>query len=237
MLPLILHGFLRKIFRLSEALTGLIYPPVCHLCRERLENPRDIVCQRCWHSLPLASPVSILPSRLHFANSDIRNLVSVWMYAESVPKIIHLLKYNGFTRLARPVGVKLGENLMEQDWFDEIDGLIPVPLHRGRERERGYNQSLLICHGIRERTGLPIVSDVLKRVKFTRTQTRLSPGERHKNVSDAFGIKASEKIHDRNFVLVDDVLTTGATLNACTDELHRFGARKIWGATACRVST
>lgn len=139
--------------------------------------------------------------------------------------------------MAGPVGERLGERLCEQPWFGEIDGLIPIPLHRGRRRERGYNQSLLICEGIRERTGLPIVSDVLKRVKYTRTQTLLSPRERHKNVSDAFRVIIPEKVRGRNLVLVDDVLTTGATLNACAGELHRAGVEKIWCATACRVSS
>ena len=231
----ILADSLRNIRRFGETLIGLIYPPVCHICKAHLENPRDVICQHCWRSLPPACPENILSNRLHFANSSILTIVSVWMFAESVQDIIHLLKYNGFTRLARPIGVKMGESLMAQDWFGEIDGLIPVPLHRGRESERGYNQSFLICLGIRERTGLPIVSDVLKRVKFTRTQTLLSPGERHENVSDAFLVTAPEKVRGRNFVLVDDVLTTGATMNACAGELDQTGVQKIWCATACRV--
>ena len=116
--------------------------------------------------------------------------------------------------------------------FQGIDCLIPVPLHAKREKERGYNQSLMICQGIHEVTGIPIGEKYLVREVYTETQTHKSAEERFKNVQDIFEVRYADELKGKHVLLVDDVLTTGATLESCAHQLENIPGITISAATA-----
>jgi ComF family protein len=143
--------------------------------------------------------------------------------AESV---VHALKYQGWPAVAGAMARRMGSLRFPPDVEHERAALVPVPLAASRLRERGYNQSAELARALGAVWGLPVRDNLLERVRATKTQTRLTPGERHRNVSGAFRARAErDALRGLHLVLVDDVVTTAATLNACAAALHAGGAR------------
>jgi ComF family protein len=142
---------------------------------------------------------------------------------------VHALKYDGWTRVAREIGERMSRMTFPPDVERERTALVPVPLSRQRLRERGFNQSALIARALEDRWQIPAWTDVLDRVTSTRSQTRLTPGERQGNVAGAFSVplEARSKIRGAHLILVDDVVTTGATLRASASALFAAGTRTI----------
>lgn len=149
-----------------------------------------------------------------------------------VQQLIHALKYRGNSEAGVFLGQELGKSIKEAPLFQGIDFLIPVPLHPKREKARGYNQSLMIAQGISEVTGIAIGSDLLARSVNTSTQTHKSKEERWKNVKDIFEVRHPERLQGKYVLLIDDVLTTGATLEACALTLSAVPGITISCATA-----
>lgn len=162
------------------------------------------------------------------------DLLSLYYFEKegTLQSIIHQLKYDGMTTLGVELGRKLGEKLRERAAVG-IDGVIPVPLHSTKLRERGYNQSEYIARGIREVTGIPVYSSLLQRHKYTTSQTQLNATERKENVGDAFSVNKRYlvDIHGKTFLIVDDVITTGATIEACAEVLMKNGAAKAFAGS------
>ena len=121
------------------------------------------------------------------------------------------------------------------DWLADADALVPVPLHWRRLWSRRYNQSLLLARALGRRTGVPVDADSLLRRKPTPSQAGQSAGARRRNVAGAFFVARPESVRDRRLILIDDVLTTGATANACARQLKRAGAKTVYLMTLCRV--
>jgi competence protein ComFC len=145
---------------------------------------------------------------------------------------IHSFKY----RYMRALAVPLGEMLVDF-WAENrlpVDVLVPVPLHRRRVRERGYNQSRLLAEHLGHSVGVPVVCDALRRTRYTVSQTHLSADERRQNVAGAF-FCANLSLQDKRALLIDDVCTTGSTLEACSVALRAGGARSVWALTLARA--
>lgn len=142
---------------------------------------------------------------------------------------MHALKYGGWTRVAEPMAIRMARTDWPADVVAERTALVPVPLARERARERGYNQSELLARVISDCWRVPVWTDVLERRRKTKTQTRLTPGERLANVAGAFSIApgTAGRLRGAHVVLVDDVITTASTLNACGGALYDAGARII----------
>ncbi len=141
--------------------------------------------------------------------------------------MVHSLKYAGWTALAEPMAEQMARLTFPRDVVEERSALVPVPLAATRLRERGFNQSDLLARALGRRWALPVL-DALGRRRATGTQTRLTPDDRLRNVAGAFAnLLCSEKLAGQHIVLVDDVVTTAATLNACATALHEGGARII----------
>jgi ComF family protein len=138
------------------------------------------------------------------------------------------------TLLGLRLGRDIGEKIREERLFTKADYLIPVPLHKAKLRERGYNQSELLCKGIAEVTKIPMSSTFLKRKRHTQTQTRLSWEERKQNVSNAFMIETKHEkvLAGTTVIVVDDVITTGSTINECAKILRECGVREVFAASA-----
>lgn len=216
-----------------------IYPPLCFICSTRLENGDERVCSECWSSFPafkLGDPVwHELKDR--FARSGAVSGFLSCFYFEGEGKLqtaIHLLKYQGMKSIGVMLGKEIGERMRGNSLFTSACVLVPVPLHRLKQRERGFNQSEFICKGISLVSGIHAQANVLRRFKYTQSQTQLSLEERQRNVGDAFSIdpRCRGAIRGKRFLLVDDVITTGATIHACALELVRAGAQSVFAASA-----
>ena len=144
-------------------------------------------------------------------------------------EIIHLLKYGSMKSIGVQIGAEIGHRIAADERLRDADYCIPVPLHKLRLRERGYNQCDYLCRGIVAVTGIPTRANVLLRTKATRTQTELRHEERRKNVANAFSINPDLRsaLKGKKLLLVDDVITTGSTIAACAEELYKAGAARV----------
>jgi ComF family protein len=197
---------------------------VCGRCWSRLAALPHPQCARCGH--PLRGRCGWCPLIPDYVIA-VRSVC--WMHRGSGATIVHALKYRAWHAVAR----EMAERMCRLSWpaYAAIDAaiLIPVPLARSRERERGYNQSERLARAFAERRRATLWSDALERVKSTETQTRLTAEDRLANVSNAFRVRDAcvQAMRNAHVVLVDDVVTTGATLNACAAALREGGARSI----------
>ncbi|HET6761215.1 MAG TPA: phosphoribosyltransferase family protein [Gemmatimonadaceae bacterium] len=151
------------------------------------------------------------------------------MPAEPASSIVHALKYGGWSKVADEMAERMGRLSWPRDVADERSALIPVPLASARKRERGYNQSALIAADLSKRWRIPVWENMVVRSRETRSQTRLTPEQRLGNVAGSFQIGARnlDAVRGAHLVIVDDVVTTAATLNACAKVLYEAGARII----------
>jgi ComF family protein len=231
-----------SVARAGGALLDLLLPRVCVVCGRQLGMlERELVCGRCWlRACELPWPRCErcghpLDTRRHATPCRWCDLLPPFVRAArslcAVPggtagDIVHALKYHEWPAVARSMGRRMATLRFPRDVEEERSALVPVPLARTRERERGYNQSVELARAIGAAWSLPVRDDLLVRARATETQTRLTPGERHRNVSGAFSVTVERSsLRGLHLVLVDDVVTTAATLNACAAALHAGGAR------------
>lgn len=196
---------------------------LCTVCIGRLLRMPAPQCDRCGHPRTTGSCrwCELLPPFVRAVRSV------CWVPGGTAGEMVHKLKYSGWTALAVPMAEQMARLNFPQDVTEERELLVPVPLAAARARERGYNQSELLARVLGRYWDVP-VREALARHRSTETQTRLTPGDRLRNVSGAFAtILGREELAGRHVVLVDDVVTTAATLNACAAALHSGGARII----------
>ena len=236
--------------RILDALVSVVLAPSCAACNELLDHPTGgPVCDRCWRSiLPLTPPLcdrcgDPLPSwraisvplarcpRCRRARRFVDRARAIGAYDGALRAVVHALKYEGRRSLAPRLAA-----LMRERGDDVLAGaccVIPVPLHPSRRRHRGFNQA----EDLARQLHLPIVR-ALDRVRATATQTGLPAAERHRNLRDAFApTRTGRSLIDTVVVLVDDVCTTGATLEACASVLKANGVGEVRALTAARVVT
>lgn len=222
----------------------LVFPPRCGNCQRlgvyfcadcltRLTPPNAPRCPRCDQILEIPLPphaTHCTSCRTDFPSLQGLRIFSV--YQNELKAAIHALKYNGLADLAQPLGEK-----MAADWQARgvaVDGVIPVPLHPARVQQRGYNQSTLLAKVLCEKINAPLREDVLVRVRPTRPQVGLTRAERLNNVINAF--ESQNPLQGGTWLLVDDVCTSGATLEACAAVLLAAGATAVWAVAAARPS-
>ena len=172
-------------------------------------------------------------ARLFWGHLPLVRAAALFYYEShsEVSKLIYKLKYGDHPEYGYLMGQYLAEDFSMNGFFDGIDAIVPVPISRKRKWSRGYNQSEHIAKGIARVTGLPVRTDIVKRKSFQSSQTHLNWWQRHGNVEDAFTLKKAEWAKDKHLLLVDDVLTTGATVISCAKEICRAGNVKISVAT------
>ncbi len=222
---------------------GLIAPKHCLICNKFIEDEVSLrfeyICNECFDKLPLApSPDLIFNQLLININplylSKITCLIALQENKEYI-ELIHYVKYQSFKRLGFSFGVMLGKLLQNSNMTD-YDFIVPVPIHSAKERERGFNQSDIISNGISSVLSIPVNKKLIKRKSYTQTQTLLSKEERKTNVADVF-VPFNENIEliNKKCLLIDDVLTTGSTINFAAKELLKCGAERVDGATVARA--
>lgn len=219
------------------SILNLFYPRVCAACGETLLKDEETVCLKCRYTLPFTGYENHADNPLaqvFYGRVRFHAVTACFFFAKSgkVQHLIHELKYKNNPEAGIFLGQELGKTIKDAPLFQGIDYLIPVPLHPRREKQRGYNQSLLIAQGINEVTGIPIGDKYLIRAIYTTTQTKKSAEERHKNVKDIFEVRFPEELEGKHVLLIDDVLTTGATLESCAHQLENIPGITISAATA-----
>lgn len=219
------------------SILNLFYPRVCAACGETLLKDEETVCLKCRYTLPFTGYENHADNPLaqvFYGRVRFHAVTACFFFAKSgkVQHLIHELKYKNNPEAGFFLGQELGKTIKDAPLFQGIDYLIPVPLHPRREKQRGYNQSLLIAQGINEVTGIPIGDKYLIRAVYTTTQTKKSADERHKNVKDIFEVRFPEELEGKHVLLIDDVLTTGATLESCAHQLENIPGITISAATA-----
>jgi len=220
-----------------EPILQFVYPHLCLACGGDLQDNDRLVCETCWLSIETVHSEDDLYQQFAAkltSDGVVSRLISLFYFEKDgkLQAIIHGLKYQGYTSLGVKAGRKIGELIRANNDLSKADALVPVPLHPQKKRERGYNQSEFICRGIEEVSGISVRTDLLRRRKYTVSQTQLSFEERKENVGDAFEIneKRRDDISGKSFILVDDVITTGSTINACARELRDAGAAGVHAA-------
>lgn len=239
----------------AAVLLDLLFPPFCPLCHVRLgEGRRDPLCGSCWERLERLLPPYCarcgrpLPtfegsgSPEHSPCEPCRRRRPLFAYARAatlyggrVREALHSLKFQGKTAMARPLGDLMAEAGGAMVPVEEVDCLVPVPLHPSREAERGFNQSWLLARRVGRRWGVPVESRALRRRRSTRPQTDLDVEERRSNVRGVFSVSRPEAFSRRHVLLIDDVFTTGATVSECARVLLAAGAATVGVLTVARV--
>jgi ComF family protein len=243
------------------AAVDLLFPPFCAVCRRPLgAGRRDPVCGECWQGIarvappwcricgvelgrfsPAAEPEP-RPESTHRCGACRRRPPAFTYaraaagYGDIVREAVHGLKFRGRRALAAPLGDLVLEMGRASLAVPEPDLLVPVPLHPRRQRERGFNQALLLARRIARGWALPVRADVLSRITHTAPQSELTADARRANVRGAFALRRPEIVAGRHVVLVDDILTTGATASACAACLRDGGAAVVGVLTVARVS-
>lgn len=214
-------------------LLNLFYPNLCSMCRLPLYRGETVICTRCVASLPYTefwksdnNPVA----QKFWGQIDIVAACSLLYIRKGyrARKLIHLLKYKGETRVGYKLGYLLGLHMLESVTYADVDYVIPVPLHPKKERKRGFNQSVYIAEGIAAALGATVATQFVRRVVNTQTQTQKTRVERYSNVRSIFEVSHANRLIGKHLLVVDDVITTGATIESCAAELLN--------AAACRVS-
>jgi ComF family protein len=227
---------MNTLAQVFDDILGLFYPQLCITCGERLISQEEYLCMKCWFDLPVSrfeNERENKVAQLFWGRVQIEHATSYFQYRKGsrYQKLVHFIKYRGLKELGFETGRRFGDVLAEAEIFTQIDKIVPVPLHPKKQKKRGFNQSEWIARGIAEALNKPVFEKNLYRKIFTSTQTRKNRFERWQNVEGIFGVKNPEELENQHVLLVDDVVTTGSTLEACAYELLKIPGVKVSIAT------
>ncbi|GBE41463.1 MAG TPA: ComF family protein [Nitrospirae bacterium] len=222
---------------IKNKVLNTLFPEKCPVCNENSSDHKTApICTVCWNSiqpyegprcnrcgLPLNSDSSIICGECIKDEPAYRSVRTFGLYKGPLKKAINLLKYHNMKRLSKP----LSEIILRME-IPQVDAVIPVPLYKDRLRQREFNQSALLAKFTARKSGASLIVDCLVKVKDTMPQVGLSSRDRRKNLRNAFGVENKELIEGKVILLLDDVITTGATVRECSRVLKKAGAGNIY---------
>ena len=219
-----------------KSIVNLFFPKVCYACHNLLNDNADTICLNCRHDLPITN--------FHFDNNDsvakvlygrakIENGTALFRFEKkgNVQRLIHNLKYKDHEHIGFVLGNWLGGELKTLEAYKNIDAVIPVPLHKNKLKKRGYNQVAMFGQQIAAALNTDYLDDVLVKITNTKSQTTKGRFTRWNNTDELFALKNMEAIDNKHILIVDDIITTGATIEACIGVLNQVKNIKISVAT------
>lgn len=218
---------------------SFFFPVYCPVCKMPMHIPGQVICLKCEQGLPATgyaedpeNPVA----EIFWGRVQLEGATSLFRFEKGskYQVLLHLLKYKGSKKIGLFLGKLLGADILHTP-FCEAGYIVPVPLHKKKEKQRGYNQSEVIASGISAITGIPVNTTILFRKEYTESQTRKNRFERWENMENVFSLTESNKLPENStLLLVDDVVTTGSTLEACAEVLLKIPGVRLYVATvAC----
>ncbi|MDB5018823.1 MAG: amidophosphoribosyltransferase [Mucilaginibacter sp.] len=215
---------------------SLLFPELCAACKESLVVNEHLICTDCRYNLPFTNfhlQADNIVARQFWGKIQLEGAYALYYFTKGgkIQNLMHRFKYKGVKQIGNLLGRIAGEQLIKNDVFKTIDVIIPVPLHKKRMQQRGYNQSACFAEGLSDKLKAPVEENNLVRVIATETQTHRSRFARFENMQEVFIIKNPEKLVNKHVLLVDDIITTGSTLEACGTQLLKIEGLKLSIAT------
>ena len=212
------------MFKVFFDLFNLFFPRKCNHCGNNLDKTEIEVCKKCLFEIPKTHFLTDIENPVYktfWGRVNIEFASSVFYFTKKsiLQNLLHHIKYYNKKELAYELGKYLGSEIISTKSFKDCDVIIPVPLHPAKREKRGYNQSEWIAMGMSEKMNIPISTNILKRHINSKTQTKKNRTERWENVRSAFNVDLSNKTTKKHILLVDDIITTGATIEACASQL------------------
>lgn len=214
----------------------LFFPNVCYACGEALMEQEEVVCLDCHFKLPRTgfhTHQENMISQIFWGRVQIHSATSFLFFNKggNVQRLMHALKYKGHKNVGVYLGKLFGQALKESELFNGADMIVPVPLHPKKQYRRGFNQSEVIAKGMQESLDIPVSADNLVRLSYTSSQTKKARYNRWENVKGVFKVNDESAFEGKHLLLIDDVLTTGATMEACVAPLLKIPDTKVSVAT------
>ena len=212
-------------------LIELIFPRHCCVCGEVLSRQEQDMCLDCLYKLPKIEKIHLSElEKVFWGRFDVERVTAYIYYQKESPynRLLHKMKYGNHPEVGMRLALMAAEQLSKEGFFDGIDAIVPLPLSKKKRRQRGYNQCDYIAEGLSQITGIPVLKDCVVRNKSNETQTHKTRDERWRNVEGIFSLAKPELTEGKHILLIDDILTTGATLTNC--------ARAIKSGCNCRIS-
>jgi ComF family protein len=215
---------------------SLFYPRLCYSCRKALIQQEECICSFCRFELPhtqLHKERENNMTKIFWGRVRIETGTALFYFQKGgkIQTLIHQFKYKGKTDIGFYLGKMLGSQLKENPMWEPVDIIVPVPLHEKKQYKRGFNQSEIFGRGIGSIFKRPLITGNLLRITKTDSQTRKSRFRRWENVETVFHVKNPDDFRGKNILLIDDVVTTGSTLEACAIKLLQIKGVKVWMAT------
>ena len=215
-----------------ESIINLFFPKVCSGCSSFLLSNENVICTVCRHDIPLTNH-HLNPEndafKKFYGRIPVMHTSALFYFHKKgiVQQLIHNLKYKGHEEIGSIVGEWYAEGLSCMEFMKTVDEIIPVPLHPRKFRERGYNQVTTFGKALSGRLNIPYNDCLLVRNKYSKTQSKKNLLGRTEGIESVFDVTYSEKDHNKHFVLIDDVITTGSTLEACSRALLKIPGARI----------
>lgn len=226
---------------IKESILHLLFPHVCAGCGSDVLDTNNTLCIKCIETLPETNfekhannPVE----KLFWGRISVAAATAQYYFTKEslLQTLMHQFKYKGNKDLGLQLGTLMGDQIVNSSLYKTVDALIPLPLFEKKERRRGYNQAEVLCNGMASIMKVPVWNSVIKRPQHTDTQTRKGRVERWQNMEGKFMLTNPNIVKDKHILLVDDVVTTGATLEACASELLKVDGLTISIACFCTAS-